>query len=76
MRAVLLWGIADAQIEEVVLFFPTCEEAEHELALMLADEPSWREILSVVAIDFASPEPAAIPIGNRFSPPDVELPRL
>jgi hypothetical protein len=68
---VLLWGIADAQVEKVVLFFPTRQEAEHELSLMLADEPSWKEILSLVFVDFSSLEPAAIPIGQGHSRPDA-----
>lgn len=76
MRAMVFWGIADARIEEVVLFFGTRQEAEHELTLILADEPSWRKILSVVLVDFSGLEPAAIPTGRRDSLPDAELPRF
>ena len=44
------YGIADARLDEVVELYTTRERAEAELAEVLADEPDWRDVLSVVPV--------------------------
>lgn len=54
---VVFWGIADAELDEVVLFFLSREAAEQELRTILADEPGWEEQLSLMLVDFSSAPP-------------------
>jgi hypothetical protein len=49
---VLLYGLHDRQIERVVEWYTSREAAERELAVILADEPEWVELLEVVRVDF------------------------
>jgi hypothetical protein len=55
---VVFWGIADAFIDEVVLFFASREEAEGELRAILQDEPGWADKLALVSVDFSAGMPA------------------
>jgi hypothetical protein len=48
--AASFWGLADHRVEEVIDFYATREQAEETLGQVLGDEPSWREILSVVPV--------------------------
>jgi hypothetical protein len=45
---VILYAVVSDEIERVIEFSPTRDEAETLLARVLADEPDWREILHVV----------------------------
>lgn len=56
----LFWGIADADLSEVVEFFASRQDAERELRTILRDEPTWAGKLSVVAVDFSAPTPTVI----------------
>jgi hypothetical protein len=47
---VILYAVVSDEIERVIEFFPTRDEAETLLARVLADEPDWREILHVEPI--------------------------
>lgn len=55
--SVVFWGIADAFIDEVVLFFASREEAQGELRAILQDEPGWADKLSLVLVDFSARTP-------------------
>ena len=46
----VLYGIADASVGEVIELYPTRERAEAVLAEVLGDEPDWREILWVMPV--------------------------
>jgi hypothetical protein len=46
----VLWGVYDLSVHEVVELFPSRDAAVRMLQEVLADEPDWREILSVICI--------------------------
>jgi hypothetical protein len=51
------YGIVDLDLDEVIFWYVTREEAEAERRKMIGDEPQWVETMRVVMIDFAGPEP-------------------
>jgi len=58
---VIFYGLADARLQEAVELYATRDQAIDALEQVLADEPTWERILSVVEIDLsgwnASPSP-------------------
>ena len=54
-RRVRVWAIASREFGETLDLFASKWEAEEALAEILADEPSWRELLYVTAIEFSLP---------------------
>jgi hypothetical protein len=51
---VILYGLADDYLNEVVEFFPSRARAEDTLHQVLADEPDFESILHIVEVDLAS----------------------
>lgn len=49
----IFYGLADARLDEAVELFPTREQADEALAQVLADEPNWVGVVSVVTIDLS-----------------------
>jgi hypothetical protein len=49
---VILYGVLDAQIHEIVEFFSSSADAERFIEDCLRDEPDWTAILSVEPIEF------------------------
>ena len=58
-------GLADQSLQEVVEFFATREEAERTLRQVLRDEPDWREILSLVRVEFGYDEALIVCVWRR-----------
>jgi hypothetical protein len=52
MKSMVLYGILDVRIREVIEFFASQARAERFIAECLADEPDWSDILTVEAIEF------------------------
>ncbi len=48
----VFYGLLSRDIERVVEFFLTVDEAERVRAEVLQDEPSWASTLEVVRVDF------------------------
>lgn len=48
----VFYGLLSYDIERVVEFFPTAEEAERVRSEVLQDEPGWGSSLEVVRVDF------------------------
>lgn len=42
---VIIWAVVNAQSEQAIELFPTRDEAEEMLAVVLAAEPDWRGVL-------------------------------
>jgi hypothetical protein len=59
----IIWAVVSAQSEQAIELFPTRDKAEEMLALILEDEPDWREVLRV--------EPLELVTGLRNSRPQV-----
>ena len=57
----IFYGLADAQVQEVVELFATRGQEEEALAQALADEPEWVDSLSVVELDLGGTEPIVRP---------------
>jgi hypothetical protein len=55
---VILYGLADARLQEAVELFPNREQAEEALAQVLVDEPDWSDRLSIVRLDFSGTKPS------------------
>ncbi len=51
----LFWGLASRELNEAIDLYPTRAEAEQALVDVLADEPSWEELLFVTPIELAGP---------------------
>jgi hypothetical protein len=47
---VMMWGLADFFVDEVVEFYPSREAAQRALENVLADEPSWEGMLAVLPV--------------------------
>ena len=58
----IFYGLADARLEEAVDLYATRAQAEETLAQVLADEPEWVGLLSIVAIDLSGVEPSVAPL--------------
>jgi hypothetical protein len=58
---VILYGLADARLQEAVELFPTREQAEDALAQVLADEPDWTDSLSIIRLDLSGAEATITP---------------
>jgi hypothetical protein len=41
----LVWAVVSAEIEQAIELFPTRDEAEEMLSLVLEDVPGWRDVL-------------------------------
>ena len=52
MEPMVLYGVLDLRIREVIEFFASRRRAERFIADCLADEPGWRDILAVEVIEF------------------------
>lgn len=48
----VLYGVLDLRLREVVEFFTSRARAETFIAECLADEPEWRDLLAVEVIKF------------------------
>lgn len=48
----IFWGLASWEIQEVIEFFLSRNEAETALAEIIRDEPSFADTFGLVAIDF------------------------
>lgn len=48
---VVIWAVVSAEIGQTIEVFPSREEAEKMLALVLADEPDWHDDLSVESLE-------------------------
>jgi hypothetical protein len=46
----VLWGLADFFVDEVIEFYPSREAAESALRDVLADEPDWEGMLAVLPV--------------------------
>jgi hypothetical protein len=51
MPTMILWGLADHQVEEFVEVFARHADAEKMLREWLSDEPQWEAILEVVPLE-------------------------
>ena len=58
------YGLLDHDLDEVIEFYPSREEAERDLAEILAVEPGWVEKPEVVLVDFLGVEPAVTSIST------------
>lgn len=47
----VIWAVVSAEIGQTIEVFPSREEAEKMLALVLADEPDWHDDLSVESLE-------------------------
>jgi hypothetical protein len=47
----ILWGLADYQVSEIIEVFVEREDAERMLRDCLSDEPEWAELLEVVPLE-------------------------
>jgi hypothetical protein len=52
-----VWGLASTRGNEVVEFFGSREEAQQALAQVLRDEPDWRNIVFLVAVELPDSTP-------------------
>lgn len=52
MESMVLYGVLDLRLREVVEFFTSRARAETFIAECLADEPEWRDLLAVEVIKF------------------------
>ena len=48
----ILYGVLDLRIRQVIEFFASRAGAETFLAECLADEPDWTDVLSVEVVEF------------------------
>lgn len=48
----IFYGVLDLRIREVIEFFASQARAERFIAECLVDEPGWRDILAVEAVEF------------------------
>jgi hypothetical protein len=48
---VLLYGLADYTVNEILVWYGTREEAEEALARVLIDEPDWQAIVGVESVE-------------------------
>jgi hypothetical protein len=62
---VILYGLADARLQEAVELFSNREQAEEALAQVLVDEPDWSEWLSIVRLDFSGRKPRSTPLQSH-----------
>jgi hypothetical protein len=44
-RRIVIWAVVSTEIEQAIELFPTRDEADQAVALMLGDEPDWRDVL-------------------------------
>jgi hypothetical protein len=51
-QGVVLYGLAELDLQEVVEFYPSRDEAEAALRAALTDEPDWAPILAVARIEY------------------------
>jgi hypothetical protein len=54
---VVFYGLVTREVQSVVDFYLTREEAEATLRDVLADEPDWQETVGLVRLDFSCAEP-------------------
>lgn len=52
-----VWAVVSHDIEQAIELFPTRLEAEEMLALVLEDEPEWRDIMSIEPLDLGEESP-------------------
>jgi hypothetical protein len=50
MRGIVMWGLADYFVDEVIEVYRFREQAEHALEQVLEDEPDWKGMLAVVPV--------------------------
>ena len=50
--SVIFWAVVSDEIDQVIEFFPSRSQAERMLAMVLLDEPAWRDIFRVEKIEF------------------------
>ena len=48
----VLYGLVELDLQEVVEFYPSRDEAEAALRAALQDEPDWAPILAVARIEY------------------------
>jgi hypothetical protein len=50
MKGIVMWGLADYFVDEVIEVYRFREQAEHALEQVLEDEPDWKGMLAVVPV--------------------------
>jgi len=50
VRGIVMWGLADYFVDEVIEVDRFREQAEHALEQVLEDEPDWKGMLAVVPV--------------------------
>ena len=50
MRGVVLWGLADDFVDEVINVYRSRDEAERALRAVISDEPDWEGMFRVVPL--------------------------
>jgi hypothetical protein len=50
----VVWGVVSSEIEQVIEFFGSLEDAERMIAEVLRDEPEWHEQLRVERIEIGT----------------------
>jgi hypothetical protein len=51
---VIVYGLADYKLAEIIEFYPSREAAEEALRQVVHDEPDWAEVLDVEGVEFDS----------------------
>lgn len=46
----LLWGLSDHFVDELIQLYPSRAQAERALRTVLSDEPEWEGMLEVVPV--------------------------
>jgi hypothetical protein len=54
---VVVWAVVSAQSEQAIELFPTRDEAEEMLGLVLEDEPDWRDVLRIERLELGRESP-------------------
>jgi hypothetical protein len=52
-----VWAVVSHDIEQAIELFPTKRKAEEMLALVLEDEPEWRDIMSIERLELGEESP-------------------
>lgn len=53
----VVWAVVSAEIQKTIRFYPSREEAERMLALVLRQESDWRGDLYVERVELGSESP-------------------
>jgi hypothetical protein len=50
----VVWGVVSSEIEQVIEFFGSLEEAERVLAVIVRDEPEWVDDFRIERIELGA----------------------